>query len=56
MISAGIFLVIIAVILIVLGLAWTAAHWLLWVGIVLVIVGAVLWLLGYRGRTGPPVV
>jgi hypothetical protein len=56
-ITLGIVLVLVAAVLIVLGLAWSAAYVLLWLGIGLLVVGAVLWVFGYRGRAGgPPVV
>ena len=53
MIGIGVGLVVLAVIFIILGLAVTGVKVLLWVGIGLIVVGAVVALLGNNRRTLP---
>jgi len=54
MIYLGIICVVVAIILIVLGIVNTAVSALIWVGVGLVIVGAIFYLLSRRG-SGTPV-
>ncbi len=49
MMLIGVLILVIAAVLIVFGVAGTAATWLLWLGIALVVVGAVLLVFSRRG-------
>lgn len=51
MVGIAILLVVIGLVLLLLGIFTAAAKFLLWIGIIVAIVGVVIWLLGSRRST-----